>query len=111
MHQVICDQCGKECEVPFRPTAGKPVYCSDCFGNKGGKGYKTQGDNKEQFGAQFEILNAKLDKILNAVAPVVIKGSVEEKSTFGGKDVVKKPAKKESKTKKAAKKTASKNKK
>ncbi len=31
MHQAICDKCGKECEVPFRPTSGKPVFCSNCF--------------------------------------------------------------------------------
>ncbi|MCX6649853.1 MAG: hypothetical protein NTV61_10790 [Candidatus Bathyarchaeota archaeon] len=23
--------CGKVCEVPFKPTAGRPVYCKDCF--------------------------------------------------------------------------------
>ena len=23
--------CGREAQVPFRPTSGKPVYCSDCF--------------------------------------------------------------------------------
>ena len=26
-----CSSCGKEAKVPFRPTNGKPVYCSDCF--------------------------------------------------------------------------------
>lgn len=31
MHQAICDNCGKECEVPFRPTQGKPIFCSNCF--------------------------------------------------------------------------------
>lgn len=31
MHQAVCDKCRKECEVPFRPTSGKPVYCSNCF--------------------------------------------------------------------------------
>lgn len=36
MHKAICDNCGKECEVPFRPTSGKPVYCSSCFEHKGG---------------------------------------------------------------------------
>ncbi len=35
MHKAICSECGKSCEVPFRPTAGKPVYCKDCFGSKG----------------------------------------------------------------------------
>lgn len=27
-----CAECGKVCEVPFRPTNGKPVFCNDCFG-------------------------------------------------------------------------------
>ena len=31
---AVCDECGKKCEVPFRPTSGKPVYCSDCYKNK-----------------------------------------------------------------------------
>src|SRR4051794_27109908 len=26
-----CPNCGRDAEVPFRPTSGKPVYCSDCF--------------------------------------------------------------------------------
>ena len=31
MHKAICADCGKECEVPFKPTEGKPVRCNDCF--------------------------------------------------------------------------------
>ena len=31
MHKAVCSDCGKECEVPFKPTEGKPVYCRDCF--------------------------------------------------------------------------------
>jgi CxxC-x17-CxxC domain-containing protein len=31
MHKATCDECKKECEVPFKPTEGKPVYCRDCF--------------------------------------------------------------------------------
>ncbi|MDD4878622.1 MAG: DNA-directed RNA polymerase [Candidatus Nanoarchaeia archaeon] len=31
MHKAVCSECGKECEVPFKPTEGKPVYCRDCF--------------------------------------------------------------------------------
>ncbi|MFA7663011.1 MAG: CxxC-x17-CxxC domain-containing protein [Patescibacteria group bacterium] len=38
MHKAICDECGKSCEVPFKPTSGKPVLCSDCFRNKGDRG-------------------------------------------------------------------------
>jgi CxxC-x17-CxxC domain-containing protein len=31
MHQAKCSDCGKDCEVPFKPTEGRPVYCRDCF--------------------------------------------------------------------------------
>ena len=31
MHKAICADCGKECEVPFQPTAGRSVYCRDCY--------------------------------------------------------------------------------
>ena len=31
MTKVKCSECGKETEVPFKPTAGRPVYCRDCF--------------------------------------------------------------------------------
>ena len=29
--KAVCSECGQECEVPFRPTQGKTVYCSECF--------------------------------------------------------------------------------
>jgi CxxC-x17-CxxC domain-containing protein len=31
MHSAVCSNCGKETEVPFQPTPGKPVYCRECF--------------------------------------------------------------------------------
>jgi CxxC-x17-CxxC domain-containing protein len=31
MHEVVCAQCGVTTRVPFLPTTGRPVYCSDCF--------------------------------------------------------------------------------
>jgi len=34
MHKAVCDECKKSCEVPFRPSGDKPVYCSDCFSSK-----------------------------------------------------------------------------
>jgi CxxC-x17-CxxC domain-containing protein len=34
MHKAICSECGKECEVPFKPTEGKPVFCKECFAKK-----------------------------------------------------------------------------
>ena len=31
MHKAVCADCRKECEVPFKPTEGRPVYCRDCY--------------------------------------------------------------------------------
>jgi len=29
--QIKCSDCGKSATVPFKPTAGKPVYCRECL--------------------------------------------------------------------------------
>jgi len=34
MSKATCSECGKECEVPFKPTEGRPVYCKDCYAKK-----------------------------------------------------------------------------
>jgi len=83
MFSAVCSDCGQNCEVPFRPTNGKPVYCSDCFGknkgrddDRGGRGFSdSRRDNRggssggsnvgaAVFKGQFDALNVKLDKIL-----------------------------------------------
>src|SRR5689334_8866016 len=78
MFRATCDNCGKECEVPFRPTNGKPVYCSDCFEKMGGGNSDSRPQrnssprfNSEQSNvsldaleAKVEDMNVKLEKIL-----------------------------------------------
>ncbi|MBU4314820.1 hypothetical protein KJ673_00240 [Patescibacteria group bacterium] len=65
MYEAVCDKCHKTCEVPFRPTGEKPVFCSECFtkgdSNGGGKG-------NDQLAKQIEAINIKLDRILKALA-------------------------------------------
>lgn len=34
MHKATCSECGQECEVPFKPTEGKPVFCKECYMKK-----------------------------------------------------------------------------
>ena len=36
MFTATCSSCGRDAQVPFRPTSGKPVYCSDCFRSQRG---------------------------------------------------------------------------
>ena len=61
MTKVICSSCGIECEVPFKPTSDKPIYCDDCFAKKG-KTNSNKIPNKD-----LEIINEKLDKIIKAL--------------------------------------------
>ena len=95
MFQATCSKCGQSCEVPFKPTNERPVFCSNCFKNQGnaGGGPKfvpksfSDGNRGGNFGAgntnisagnavtkgQFDALNAKLDRIislLDATKPV-----------------------------------------
>lgn len=100
MHQAVCAKCDKECEVPFRPVDGRPVFCNACFRQQDNGGFggeaksfgkpsfqerrprfeerrpsfadTNNGMNKntDQFKAQFDILNAKLDQLLKALKPV-----------------------------------------
>ncbi len=34
MFEATCSSCGNVAKVPFRPTSGKPVYCTDCFSKR-----------------------------------------------------------------------------
>ncbi len=45
--RVICADCSKECEVPFKPSAGRPVYCKECFSErKKGNLFNANQDNR-----------------------------------------------------------------
>ncbi len=53
MYPAVCAQCGKDTEVPFKPSGDRPVYCSDCYkehstsrssgggSSRGGGGYRS----------------------------------------------------------------------
>jgi CxxC-x17-CxxC domain-containing protein len=94
MHKAICSNCGKECEVPFKPSGSKPVFCRECFqANRMGdtsrrpnfEDRRPQAENRPvlipqqpNYKEQLEALNVKLDKILNMliVAKEVVKKPV-----------------------------------
>lgn len=60
MTQVTCSSCGEECEVPFKPTSDKPVYCDNCFSkNKRGPSNNSSRD--------LDVINEKLNKIMKAL--------------------------------------------
>lgn len=84
MHSAVCSSCGKSCEVPFRPTGDKPVYCRDCFAGRAAMGgerssrkdfrVENRAENRsvgntgnEELKRQLEIINLKLEKIIAIV--------------------------------------------
>lgn len=92
MYPAICSNCGKECEVPFKPTGEKPVFCRDCFREKGGDSRRPEERNfsrpaaqntssDSQFRQELATLNEKVDRILtilnSAVTPHVLEQSQE----------------------------------
>lgn len=98
MHKAVCSKCGRDCEVPFRPTGSKPVFCRDCFKTTEGfdanrsEGRRDFGrpnfDNRNNdrsrteqpnYKEQLDALNAKLDKILKILTPTVYEKIVEVK--------------------------------
>jgi CxxC-x17-CxxC domain-containing protein len=48
LHKAVCADCHKDCEVPFKPTGERPVYCKECFSKrKGGNSFKGNHGNKQ----------------------------------------------------------------
>ena len=70
MHEVTCDKCGKQCEVPFRPKGDKPVYCSECFEKPGSSKPQRRDYGQDRSNPRTDKLdeiNSKLDKIMKAL--------------------------------------------
>ena len=61
MTKVTCSSCGIKCEVPFKPTSSKPVYCDACFSKD--KGNSGSGVSSKD----LELINEKLDMIIKAL--------------------------------------------
>ncbi len=66
MTKVICSGCGDECEVPFKPTSNKPVFCNTCFAKKE-KGSSNRSSSRGNSDKDFDMINEKLNKIMKAL--------------------------------------------
>lgn len=97
LYHAVCDECGNDCEVPFKPTSGKPVFCDNCFKGTGrrSKG-REKGHDDKKLQEQINVINGKLDMIIQTLESLtVVKEKTKRKSS------VKKPVSKKKKAKKA----------
>ena len=85
MNDAICDECKRPCQVPFRPSGDKPVYCKNCFDKRGGGremgrfagaagNIAPDGFSTNDIKTQLAMINIKLDKLLkNNSLPIIPK--------------------------------------
>jgi CxxC-x17-CxxC domain-containing protein len=128
MFQTTCSECGKRCEVPFRPTGEKPVYCNDCFGSKREgtfekndrpeRSFKRDNDfapsrdsapkGNDDLKRQVEMINTKLDALIKMIqsAPRPTATMPKEESLKTMVEKTQKPAAKTAPAKKVAAKKA-----
>ncbi len=100
MYNAICADCGKTCQVPFKPNGMKPVYCKDCFPKNGGqvtprefspKSYApstrsftpaprpfVETEKNDEQTKLLEALNTKLDKLINLAERMISKSALSE---------------------------------
>jgi CxxC-x17-CxxC domain-containing protein len=76
LYDAVCSKCGKKCQVPFRPSNDRPVYCKDCFGapQQSTTGAKTftsatsearpEGKTIADLTRQIAAMNTKIDTML-----------------------------------------------
>ncbi|MFH1253421.1 MAG: CxxC-x17-CxxC domain-containing protein [Candidatus Uhrbacteria bacterium] len=116
MHDAVCAKCGNDCQVPFRPTAGKPIFCNNCFEKPDRSARASGGQDSGEVMTQIKMLNEKMDKLIKILSPnvpVEKAAKPEVKKEIVVKEVTKVPKEKveKIKTKTAVKKAPAKKKK
>jgi len=107
MYDAVCCECGRDFELPFRPSGDRAVYCEGCF--DGGKkelnhSSHSEEDLTEYFEEKFANLEAKLDAVVRLLAEKGEKASkkpkkdLEEKTEKKAKAVGKEKDEKKAKT-------------
>lgn len=108
LFKTECAECEKSCEVPFRPTTDKPVFCRDCFakqnagndrpdrGRDHGKGASaswggqpqtrfsrptTQHNELAAVQRQMEAITARLDRIIELISSPASLSTLLERAT------------------------------
>jgi CxxC-x17-CxxC domain-containing protein len=90
MHKAVCADCKKECEVPFKPSGDRPVYCKECYSRrKNGNSFKANIEDKPKEEAPAPVINIEKPQASEKKKPAVKKKPAEKK-----KSVSKKPKKK-----------------
>lgn len=105
MYDAVCADCGNNCKIPFLPSSGKPVYCSDCFEKRGNgnsrsnrstnfserRNFSRQSDRhqsdrpQQNYGKKLDIISIQLDKIIKLLTVDEVKSEKPKKKATKAK--------------------------
>lgn len=114
MFSAVCSKCGDTCELPFKPSGDRPVFCSTCFSeeNSGHDSARRENAPREDKALEhkLEAIHAKLDLILEMLSANLVAGesTAEEPKTEKKVKEVKKAVKIKKEDKRMVKKTSKK---
>ena len=82
MFDAVCDKCGDNCQVPFRPTPGKEIFCNNCFGKGGDRGNdrKSAPQGSPELLEKINMLNSKVDKLMEMLGGKAPEKTAEPKA-------------------------------
>lgn len=100
MYDAICTNCGNSCKIPFEPKEGREILCSDCFEVRNGvaprqssrMNSRSERSDRPERRDQIEILNQKLDKILELLGAKDMSKPVKKKTSKAEPSVQKEKA-------------------
>ena len=92
MHDAVCNDCGNDCQVPFRPNGRKPVLCNNCFKNDGqdSRFDDRRGAEKRPYvstpraagnddlAKQIKLMSSKIDRILDILVEIEGEGDNDD---------------------------------
>ncbi|HOW36093.1 MAG TPA: hypothetical protein PL155_06750 [Candidatus Omnitrophota bacterium] len=94
MFRAVCADCKKECELPFKPSGDRPVFCKECFSRrKANNNFKVAADHRPQGAPPAQtIVKAAVD-VLEPIEKEKKKPAATKKPAAGKKTVSKKKKK------------------
>jgi CxxC-x17-CxxC domain-containing protein len=72
LHKAICAECNKECEVPFRPSGDRPVYCKECFAKRRNDARSAKGKPVERPEERVLVYERSFHKDQNIASPKAV---------------------------------------
>jgi len=71
LYKAVCADCKKDCEVPFKPSGERPVYCKECFSRrKAGTSFRERPDMRPREAAPVHAIHGDKPEYTEKTKPV-----------------------------------------